>query len=124
MTREREVVGVAGIDRRKQRPLKRAIEQLTLPGLEPPRSDGYRAALQTEAKGPRDGRRPRVLHVPIEIQARNEVVAQAVRTFGGSLDGMSAIGLAYVGAKVGLRQGVEDMVKGELRPRSVSEFAS
>ncbi len=54
---------MAGIDRRKQRPPRRAARQICLPGWELPRLDGCAAALLTEAEGPRDGRRPRVSEV-------------------------------------------------------------
>ncbi len=60
-------------------------------------------------------------HVPIEIQARNEVVHHAVRTFGGTLEGLSGIGLAFAISKVLLRGALEDAAKGELRVRSVGE---
>ncbi len=187
---------------------RKAAAQMTLPGLELPRADGYAAALQTRGRPPKPRSGTRVFevvmgtqvfkfqwnpqckvchclrdplldrpkyststlvyesvnnlyiglrpcsqilaavtpmmegwepadvltddnvqrhtarHVPIEIQARNEVVHQAVRTFGGSLEGMSAIGLAYVNSKVLLRGALEDAVKGELKVRSVGEVGS
>jgi hypothetical protein len=64
-------------------------------------------------------------HIPVEVQARQEVVAMALQTFGtSSLPAMSATGLAYLYSIMGLREGISSMLRGELIPRSMSDMES
>jgi hypothetical protein len=62
-------------------------------------------------------------HLPVELQIRSQVAAQAMQTFNAkSLAGMTSVGLMYFSNRVALQLGAEAVMRGELRPRTIQDL--